>query len=87
MSAQDATFLHVKVTSPLCTSGAEHLRRAAALAFEQLRTMAARIFSQHLDRARPLWKIWMASRASSTAAGNGLEGPPLHGRRRRGHPI
>ena len=25
----------------------------------QLRTMAARVFSQHLDRARPLWEIWM----------------------------
>ncbi len=24
-----------------------------------LRTMAARVFSQHLDRARPLWEIWM----------------------------
>lgn len=25
----------------------------------QLRAMAARVFSQHLDRARPLWEIWM----------------------------
>lgn len=25
----------------------------------QLRTMAARVFSQHLDRARPLWEMWM----------------------------
>ncbi len=24
-----------------------------------LRAMAARVFSQHLDRARPLWEIWM----------------------------
>jgi WS/DGAT/MGAT family acyltransferase len=24
-----------------------------------LRTMAARVFSQHLDRARPLWELWM----------------------------
>jgi diacylglycerol O-acyltransferase / wax synthase len=26
---------------------------------DQLRAMAARVFSQHLDRARPLWEIWM----------------------------
>jgi WS/DGAT/MGAT family acyltransferase len=26
---------------------------------EQLRAMAARVFSQHLDRARPLWELWM----------------------------
>jgi diacylglycerol O-acyltransferase / wax synthase len=26
---------------------------------EQLRKMAARVFSQHLDRARPLWELWM----------------------------
>ena len=26
---------------------------------EQLRRMAARVFSQHLDRDKPLWEIWM----------------------------
>ena len=39
-----------------------HLRHTAVPApgsGEQLRTMAARVFSQHLDRARPLWEIWM----------------------------
>jgi diacylglycerol O-acyltransferase / wax synthase len=25
----------------------------------QLRAMAARVFSQHLDRARPLWELWL----------------------------
>jgi diacylglycerol O-acyltransferase len=25
----------------------------------QLRAMAARVFSQHLDRSKPLWEIWM----------------------------
>lgn len=25
---------------------------------EQLRQMAARIFSQHLDRDKPLWELW-----------------------------
>ena len=25
----------------------------------QLRATAARVFSQHLDRARPLWELWM----------------------------
>jgi WS/DGAT/MGAT family acyltransferase len=39
-----------------------HLRHTAVPApgtAAQLRVMAARVFSQHLDRARPLWEIWM----------------------------
>jgi diacylglycerol O-acyltransferase / wax synthase len=39
-----------------------HLRHTAVPApgdAEQLRATAARVFSQHLDRARPLWEIWM----------------------------
>jgi WS/DGAT/MGAT family acyltransferase len=39
-----------------------HLRHTAVPApgsESQLRAMAARVFSQHLDRARPLWEIWM----------------------------
>jgi len=39
-----------------------HLRHSAVPApgtEEQLRAMAARVFSQHLDRARPLWELWM----------------------------
>jgi diacylglycerol O-acyltransferase / wax synthase len=39
-----------------------HLRHSAVPApgsETQLRVMAARVFSQHLDRARPLWEIWM----------------------------
>ncbi len=39
-----------------------HLRHSAVPARGsdgQLRAMAARVFSQHLDRARPLWEIWM----------------------------
>ena len=49
---------------------------------EQLRTLAARIFSQRLDRTKPVWEMWLV---------DGLEGgrfaivgqdPPLPGRRR-----
>ncbi len=39
-----------------------HLRHSAVPSpgtEAQLRAMAARVFSQHLDRARPLWEIWM----------------------------
>jgi diacylglycerol O-acyltransferase / wax synthase len=39
-----------------------HLRHAAIPApgtEAQLRRMAGRIFSQHLDRTKPLWEIWM----------------------------
>jgi diacylglycerol O-acyltransferase len=39
-----------------------HLRHSALPApgaDEQLREMAARVFSQHLDRNKPLWELWM----------------------------
>ncbi|HUA11965.1 MAG TPA: wax ester/triacylglycerol synthase family O-acyltransferase [Solirubrobacteraceae bacterium] len=39
-----------------------HLRHSALPApgsDEQLRSTAARIFAQHLDRTKPLWEIWM----------------------------
>jgi WS/DGAT/MGAT family acyltransferase len=39
-----------------------HLRHSAIPSpgtEQQLRATAARVFSQHLDRARPLWEIWM----------------------------
>jgi diacylglycerol O-acyltransferase / wax synthase len=39
-----------------------HLRHSAVPSpgtEDQLRATAARVFSQHLDRARPLWEIWM----------------------------
>jgi diacylglycerol O-acyltransferase / wax synthase len=40
-----------------------HVRRTALPppgSEEQLRTLAARIFSQQLDRSKPLWEIWLA---------------------------
>ena len=39
-----------------------HLRHSALPApgsEQQLRQMAARVFSQHLDRNKPLWELWM----------------------------
>jgi diacylglycerol O-acyltransferase len=39
-----------------------HVRHTAVPApgtEDQLRQMAARVFSQHLDRTKPLWEIWM----------------------------
>ncbi len=39
-----------------------HLRHSAVPApgtEEQIRATAARVFSQHLDRSKPLWEIWM----------------------------
>jgi diacylglycerol O-acyltransferase / wax synthase len=40
-----------------------HVRRTALPppgSEEQLRTLAARIFSQQLDRSKPVWEIWLA---------------------------
>jgi WS/DGAT/MGAT family acyltransferase len=45
-----------------------HLRRTAIPApgeDAQLRQMAARVFSQHLDRNKPLWELWMVEGMTS----------------------
>ena len=63
-----------------------HLRHTAVPApgdEDQLRAMAARVFSQHLDRARPLWELWMVEGLRERPLGAAVQGPPLHGRRRR----
>jgi len=64
---QKVRFVPLGVSEPMWVDDpyfdvAYHLRHTAVPApgtAEQLRTMAARVFSQHLDRARPLWEIWM----------------------------
>ena len=52
-----------------------HVRQTALPApgsEEQLRNLAARIFSQQLDRSKPLWELWLVE---------GLDGGPLRDRR------
>jgi diacylglycerol O-acyltransferase / wax synthase len=64
---QKVRFVPFGVSEPMWVDDpyfdvAYHLRHTAVPppgTGEQLRTMAARVFSQHLDRARPLWEIWM----------------------------
>jgi diacylglycerol O-acyltransferase len=64
---QKVRFVPLAVSEPMWVDDpyfdvAYHLRHTAVPppgTGEQLRTMAARVFSQHLDRARPLWEIWM----------------------------
>jgi diacylglycerol O-acyltransferase / wax synthase len=64
---QKVRFVPLGVSEPMWVDDpyfdvAYHLRHSAVPppgTDEQLRTMAARVFSQHLDRARPLWEIWM----------------------------
>ena len=63
-----------------------HLRHTAVPApgtEQQLRSMASRVFSQHLDRNKPLWELWVGRGPAGRALGAAVEGPPLHGRRRR----
>jgi diacylglycerol O-acyltransferase / wax synthase len=67
-----------------------HVRRTALPApggEEELRILVGRIMSQQLDRAKPLWEMWMAEGlgAGRWALGARLEGASLHGRRRLGH--
>ena len=64
---QKVRFVPLGISEPMWVDDpyfdvAYHLRHTAVPApgsSAQLRTMAARVFSQHLDRARPLWEIWM----------------------------
>ena len=43
---------------------------------QQLRTLAARIFSQRLDRSKPLWEMWLVT-ASTAGASRSSPRPPL----------
>ena len=64
---QKVRFVPLGISEPMWVDDpyfdvAYHLRHTAVPSpgsSAQLRTMAARVFSQHLDRARPLWEIWM----------------------------
>ena len=65
-----------------------HIRHTAIPApgtEEQLRQMASRVFSQHLDRNKPLWELWIVEGLDAGTLGAAVEGPSLHGRRRRGN--
>ncbi len=52
---------------------------------EQLRNLAGRVLGQRLDMAKPLWELWLVEGLRRRPLGDHLQGPPLHGRRRRRH--
>ena len=54
---------------------------------DQLRQLAGRIFSQRLDRSKPLWEVWLVQGLEGGTLRDHLEDPPRAGRRRvgRGH--
>ena len=54
---------------------------------EQLRALAGRVFSQQLDRDKPLWEIWLVEGPRGRPLRAAREDPPRAGRRhlRRGH--
>ena len=65
-----------------------HLRHTAVPSpgtEEQLRATAARVFSQHLDRPEAAVGDLDGRGARGRPLGAALQGPPLHGRRRRSH--
>ena len=65
-----------------------HVRHTALPApgsWEQLRNLTARIFSQALDRSRPLWEMWLIEGLDPDMDGlgapGGREGDPTSGSR------
>ncbi len=64
---------------------AYHVRHAAMPApgdEEQLRRRVARVFSQRLDRSKPLWELWLIQGLEAQALCADLEDPPRRRRRR-----
>jgi WS/DGAT/MGAT family acyltransferase len=56
-----------------------HVRHTALPApgdWEQLCNLTARIFSQQLDRSKPLWEMWLIEGLSPNLGGSGRGGPP-----------
>ena len=52
--------------------------------WEQLRNLTARIFSQALDRSRPLWEMWLIEGSRGRPLRAHLQDPPFADRRHRG---
>ena len=62
-----------------------HVRQTALPApgsEEQLRNLAARIFSQQLDRSKPLWELWLVEGLDGDRFADRRQEPPRAGRRR-----
>ena len=71
-------------------NAAYHVRHTALPApasEDQLRRLAGRVFSQQLDREKPLWEIWLVDDARRRPLRADLQDPPRAGRRDlgRGH--
>ena len=65
-----------------------HVRRTALPApggDEELRNLVGRVMAQKLDRAKPLWEMWIAEGLDERPLGAGQQAAPLHGRRRLRH--
>ena len=45
-----------------------HTALPAPASDEQLRKLAGRVFSQQLDRSKPLWEIWLVNRSTTTSS-------------------
>ena len=68
-----------------------HVRHTALPApgtIDQLRGLVGRIFSQRLDRSKPLWELWLVQGLESGQVRADLQDPPRAGRRReRRRPV
>ena len=61
-----------------------HTALPAPAGEEQLRKLAGRVFSQQLDRSKPLWEIWLVDRVGDGRFALDLQDPPRAGRRHLG---
>ena len=77
-SRRSAQARPVWVDDPHFNAG-YHVRHTALpepAGVEQLRNLAGRVFAQRLDRAKPLWEIWLVDRGRGRALRADLQDPP-----------